>query len=134
MADHGKDATLELDDNDAGGISLQDISAYVDTSNLTQAFELAGVTAYGDEDRNFISGLATGSISVGGPWDATLDGYIGSSQDLETARSVRYRPQGDASPSYTMEAFIESYTIDAPVGDNVTWSATLRPTDTISRA
>ncbi len=133
MPDHGKDATFELDDNDAGGITLQDISAFVDTSNLARQFETALTTAYGDEDDTHIGGLGVATIGVGGPWDPTLDGYIGTAQDLETARSVRYRPQGDASPSFTMEAFIETYSIESPVGDNITWSAALRPTDAITR-
>jgi len=134
MPDHGKDATFELDDNDAGGVTLQNISAFVDTSAFGRQFETADTTAYGDEDRTHIAGLGVGTLSVGGPWDPALDGYIGTSQDLETARSVRYRPQGDASPSFTFEAFIESYTVDSPVGDKINWSATLRPTDAITRA
>ncbi|KKK74407.1 hypothetical protein LCGC14_2884110, partial [marine sediment metagenome] len=54
--------------------------------------------------------------------------------DFETARSIRYRPEGDASPSFTFEAFIESYTVGPPVDDAIRWNATLRPTDAITRA
>ncbi len=129
---HGKDTTVELDDNVTP--TLQDISQYVNTSSFAQAFELADTSAYGDEDRTFIAGLTTGSVSLGGPWESALDGYVGSTNDMKTARSVRWRPEGDASPSYTFEAFIESYTIEDPVGAELSWSMTLRATDAVTRA
>ncbi len=129
---HGKDATVEMDD--AGTPTLQDISAYVDTSDFARLVELADTSAYGDEDRTHIAGLGTGSLSMGGPWDPTFDSYFGSTYDFETARSIRYRPEGDASPSYTFEAFIESYTVGPPVDDAIRWNATIRPTDAITRA
>lgn len=129
---HGKDATVEMDD--AGTPTLQDISAYVDTSDFNRIVELADTTNYGDEDRTHIAGLGTGSLSMGGPWDPTFDSYFGSTNDFATARSIRYRPEGDASPSYTFEAFIESYTVGPPVDDAIRWNATVRPTDAITRA
>jgi len=129
---HGKDTTVELDDH--GTPTLQDISSFVNASTFAQAFELADTTAYGLEDRTHIAGLGTANVSLGGPWDATLDDYIGSTIDMKTARSVRWRPEGDASPSYTFEAFIESYTIEDPVGAELSWSMTLRATDAVTRA
>ncbi len=135
MADrHGKDATVDMDDAVDAGATLQDISAYVDQSDLNRLVELADVTAYGDEDRNWIAGLGSGSLSMGGTWDAVLDGYFGSTFDFETARTIRYRPEGDSSPQFTFEAFIESYSVGPPVDDKISWSATLRPTDAITRA
>ena len=130
--DHGKDATVEMDDWDTP--TLQDISAYVDTSDFARIFELADTSAYGDEDRTHIAGLGTGTLTMGGPWDPTFDAYFGSTADFAAARSIRYRPQGDASPSFTFEAFIESYTVGPPVGDAIRWNATIRPTDAITRA
>ena len=129
---HGKDATVEMDDWDTP--TLQDISAYVDTSDFNRLVELADTSAYGDEDRTHIAGLGTGNLTMGGPWDPTFDSYFGSTADFETARSIRYRPEGDASPSYTFEAFIETYTVGPPVDDAIRWNATLRPTDAITRA
>ncbi len=130
--EHGKGTTVEMDDADDGGVTLQDISAYVDTSNFAQLTELADTSAYTDEDRTFIAGLSGGTLQMGGPWDPLLDSYFGSTYDFETARSIRWRPEGDAAPSYTFEGFIETYTIDDPVGDAVRWSATIRPTDAIT--
>ena len=129
---HGKDTTFEMDD--AGTPTLQDISAFVDQSSLQQAHELATTTAYGDEDDTHIVGLGGHTVTVGGPWDPTLDSYFGSTYDFETARSIRFRPEGDSSPSYTFEAFIATYTIDDSVSDAIRWSATFTPTDAITRA
>ncbi len=131
---HAKGTTVEMDDADDGGVSLQDISTYVDTSNFNRLVELADTSAYADEDRTFIAGLGTATLTMGGPWDPLLDSYFGSTYDFETARSIRWRPEGDASPSYTFEAFIESFTVDDGVADAIRWSATIRPTDAITRA
>ena len=131
---HGKDATVEMDDAVDAGATLQDISAFVDQSDFNRIVELADTSAYGDEDRTWIAGLGTGTLTMGGPWDPTLDGYFGSTFDFETTRSIRYRPEGDSSPSFTFEAFIESYTIGPPVDDAIRWNATLRPTGVITRA
>ncbi len=131
---HGKGTTFEMDDADDGGVTLQDISAFVDQSSLQQAHELAVTTAYGDDDETSIVGLGAHQVTCSGPWDPTLDSYFGSTYDFETERSIRFRPEGDASPSYTFEALIESYTIDDSVSDAIRWSASFRPTDAITRA
>lgn len=131
---HGKDATVDMDDAVDAGVTLQDISANVDQSDFARIVELADTTNYGDEDRSWIAGLGTGTLSMGGPWSPTLDEYFGSTYDFEAARSFRYRPEGDTSPSYTFEAFIETYTVGPPVDDAIRWNATIRPTDAITRA
>ena len=135
MADrHGKDATIDMDDAVDAGATLQDISAFVDQSDFARTFATALTTAYGDEDDTHIAGVGTGSLSMGGPWDPVFDGYIGSTFDFEAARSFRYRPEGDASPSFTFEALIETYTVGPPVDDAIRWNATIRPTGAITRA
>ncbi len=122
---HGKDTTFSLDN---ASNSPTDISAYVDTSSLQRAIELADTTAYGDEDRTFIAGLAGASIPIGGPWDATFDAVIGTSTNMKTDRDFSLVVGG---VTYSGDCFIENYTVDNPVGDNVTWSATLRVTGAV---
>ena len=125
---HGKDTTFSIDDT---GGSPTDVSAYVDTSSLSRAIELADTTAYGDEDRTFIAGLASATIPIGGPWDATFDGYVGTTTQQKVARTFSYVFGG---VTYSGEAFIENYTVDNPVGDKVAWSANLQVTGAVGRA
>jgi len=125
---HGKDTTFSLDNTSD---SPTDISAYVDTSSLQRAIELADTTAYGDEDRTFIAGLATASIPIGGPWDSALDAVMGTSTQMKVDRDFSYVFGG---VTYTGDCFVENYTVDNPLADKVTWSATLRITGAVGRA
>ena len=128
---HGSGVTFELDDT---ADALTDVSAYVDTSALQQAIELADTTAYQDADRTYIAGLANATVPIGGPWDSVFDAVLGTSTQRKVARGIRYRPEGDTSPSYTAEAFIKDYSTNQPVGERVSWSATLRITGAVTRA
>ncbi len=71
---HGKDTEIWLGDTN--------ISPYVAGSTITVGPELADVTAYLDEDRNFIAGLTAGTISFTGQFDGAGDAI---SDELTTA-------------------------------------------------
>jgi len=128
---HGKDAVFQLDNTSD---SLTDISAYVDDSSLARLVELADTTAYGDEDRTFIAGLGTASVSIGGPWDAAFDAIIGTPVQQKVSRGFDFDPLGTGvAGRFTGECFITDYTTGVPVGDNVTWTGTLTTTGAITR-
>ena len=129
---HGKDSYFSLDNT---ADSPTDVSAYIDTSALNQAIELADTTAYADEDRTFIAGLANANIPIGGPWDATFDGYMGTTAQLKVARDWIFGPAGSTAGfvKYSGSCQIENYTIDAPVGERVSWSGTLRVSGAVTR-
>ena len=128
---HGKDAVVSLDNTSD---SLTDISAYLDDSSLARLVELADTTAYGDEDRTFIAGLGTASVSLGGPWEAALDAIIGTPVQQKVSRGWDVDPLGTGvAGRFTGECFIVDYTTGIPVGDNVVWTATLTVTGAITR-
>ena len=128
---HGKDAVFQLDNTSD---SLTAITAYVDDSSLARLVELADTTAYGDEDRTFIAGLGTASVSIGGPWDAAFDAIIGTPVQQKVSRGFDFDPLGTGvAGRFTGECFIVDYTTGVPVGDNVTWTATLTVTGAITR-
>ncbi len=128
---HGKDAVFKLDNTSD---SLTDVSAYFDDSSLTRLVELADTTAYGDEDRTSIAGLGTGSISIGGPWDTAFDAIIGTPVQQKVSRGFDFDPIGAGTAGrFTGECFITNYSVGVPVGDNITWTATLTTTGAITR-
>ncbi|KKK74406.1 hypothetical protein LCGC14_2884100 [marine sediment metagenome] len=128
---HGKDAVFKLDDvSDL----LTDISAFVDQSDFARVVELADTTNYGDEDRTFIPGLGTASISIGGPFEDTLDAIIGTPVQQKVSRGFDFDPIGAGTAGrITGECFITNYTTGIPVGDNVVWTATLTTTGALTR-
>ncbi len=128
---HGKDAVFKLDNTSD---SLTDISQYVDDSSLARLVELADTTAYGDEDRTFIAGLGTGSISIGGPYDAALDAIIGTPVQQKVSRGFDFDAIGAGTAGrVTGECFITNYVNGIPVGDNIVWTATLTTTGALTR-
>lgn len=130
---HGKDAYFNLDDT-AG--SATDISAYVDSvSGLPGSIELADVTTFTAEDHAFLAGLGGPiTVSLSGPYDSTLDGYVGTFAQRKTARTFVYGPGGNATPKWTGEAFISGYETPAQVTDAARYSLELTVTGAVGRS
>jgi len=124
---HGKDATLSIDGTD--------ISAYTDNVSFSRDVDTAETTAFGDDDKTYIAGLEGATMNCSGSYDnggsasdATLHGaFDGASV------AWSYSPDG-GTVTYSGNAFITNYTVNAPVGDKVSWSASLIVTGAVSRA
>lgn len=121
---HGKGQTLSLD--------ATDVSQYTDSVQLTNGVDLAEVSAFGDNDQEFIAGLKTHGLTCSGHYDATADAaFDGMFDGAEVAFS--YSPDGGTT-TYSGNALITDYQISGGVGDKVSWSATLQPSGAVSRA
>lgn len=129
---HGKDLYFNMDDT-AG--SPTDISAYVDSvDGLPGEIEMADVTTATAEDHAYQAGLGKAVVTLRGPYDSTLDGYVGTFTQRKTARTCIYGPAGNATPKWTFEAFISGYTIPAVVTDASRFSMTLTVTGALTRS
>ena len=126
---HGKTAVFKID-NSAG--SLQDISAYCDSVDFPMTMDTAEVTTFGDSSKEYLAGLKDATISISGSWDATADAILAA---LTTAGTFEYGPAGSASGAvkYTGEAILTGYTVNAPVGDKVSFSAEFQVTGAVTR-
>jgi hypothetical protein len=135
---HGKSTVFKLD-NSAG--SLVDLSAYLNTVSLPFSVDSHETTTFGQTDKTYLAGLGDATISIGGPWDLTLDGHmIGVRNALKAATlasaSFLFQPQGAGTGKveYTGEiAVVTGYNVDDPVGDLVTWTADLQVTGSVTR-
>ena len=130
---HGKGAAFRLD-NYAG--SLVDLSSYCDTLDVSGTSDNAEDTTYSTATqpaKGYLPGLKDATISIGGPWDPTLDRQM----DMVLGRTGTYEAGPDGSGSgdvkYTGEGILTEYTVSAPVGDKITWSATIQGTGTQTR-
>lgn len=125
---HGSNATFSVD-----GTS---ISAFTDNVSFSRDVETADITAFGDDDRAYIAGLEGATITASGTYDNTAS--TGSDAVLHGAfdgSQVAWAYSPDAGTvTYSGNAFITNYTITAPVGDKVSWSATLVVTGAVARA
>ena len=120
---HGKDATLSID--------ATDISSYTDQTSLNKVKDLFETTTFGNDDKTFIDGLREHDLSIGGKWDATLDGVMAGADDGAVV-AFAFSPDAGTT-NYTGSCFIANYNIDSPVGGGVTWSASFKPSGAVNR-
>lgn len=133
---HGKDAYFSVED--AAATTLRNISPYLKSVEISQENELADTTTLTAEGRTFKQGLTNGTINLAGLWDDTAS--VGSATvlqslvGLEVSTGFEYGPEGNASLAYKLsgECCLESYTESAPVGDMVSFTATLRITGSVT--
>ena len=133
---HGKNAYFALDGT-AG--TLVSISDTLNEISMPQAIETAETTAFGQNDKTYITGLGDATISLSGMFDATVDTQIaGNIANLKSGSvsslSFEYGPSGSvvSSPKFTGEALITSYDISSPVADVVTYSLELQVTGAVT--
>ena len=133
---HGKNAYFALDGTAA---SLVNISDTLNEISMPRAIETAETTAFGQNDKTYITGLGDATISLSGMFDATVDTQIaGNIANLKSGSvsslSFEYGPSGSAgsSPKFTGEALITSYDISSPVGDVVTYALELQVTGAVT--
>ena len=129
---HGKNAYLSIDGT-AG--NLVDISNTLNEISMPREIETAETTAFGQNDKTYITGLGDATISLSGMFDATTDTLIaGDIANLKSGSvsslTFEYGPAGSvaAQPKFTGEALITSYEVSSPVGDVVTYSLELQVT------
>jgi hypothetical protein len=124
---HGSNAYVSID--------ADDVSVYLDSATLDKMVETAEVTAFGDDDKEYIPGLRDSTISGGGHWDATGDGFVADWDDGAVVEVI-VGPAGSASGmvSYTFNAILTSYNIDMPVGGRVGFSISLQRSGATSRS
>jgi len=129
---HGKNTRVKIDDS---GGSLQDLSAYINSSNLQRMVELLETTCFSATSKTYIGGFPDAKFPVGGFWDATLDAHMEGILGKETV-SVELYPEGTATGKvkYTFEAILISY--EATMGSNAAtaWTGELQVTGAVTRA
>ena len=133
---HGKNAFFALDGTAA---SLVNISDTLNEISMPREIETAETTAFGNNDKTYITGLGDATVSLSGMFDATLNTMIaGNIANLKSGSvsslTFEYGPAGSASPQpkFTGEALVTSYEVSSPVGDVVTFSLELQVTGGIT--
>jgi hypothetical protein len=123
---HGKDSYLSVDGTE--------ISSYTDNTSHDQSQETAEVTAYGDDDKEFIAGLKSGTFALNGHWEAAQAAVLSGCFDGGTV-TIIFGPDGNASGKvrYTCAALVTGYQEQAPVGDKVAWSANFQRSGALTK-
>ena len=118
-------------------VAIEDeLTSIVQTTDVN----IVDVTAFGDSASTFVEGLPTSNYSVSGFFDpaasqgdATIYGRIGNGAAtalLETTGSAA----GTNSPTYSVSAFVSSYSITSDVGGATTYTADFQVSGALARA
>lgn len=132
---HGRKAVFQLD-NAAG--TLTDISAHVDNVDFPRPVETGETTAFGDDDKTYITGLRDATFSLSGHYDpatGAVDEHLSGILGQDATVTFEYGPGGNVTGDvkYTGEAILTSYEVTSPVGDKVSFTAELQTTGGITR-
>lgn len=136
---HGKKSVFKID-NSSG--SLIDLSAYCEEVSLSRDIETAEVTTFGDDAKEYITGLSDATVSLSGKFDAgsasavdsVLSGILGQDATVSWAYRVNSASVSATNPEYQGEGILTSYEVSGTVGDAVTFSAELQCSGAITRA
>ena len=129
----GRDSEFHLDDS---GNTLRDLSQFVTSVDAPHNQDTAEITGFGDVRKSFVLGQIDTTVSVSGNFDNTattgphvvLTSLINGSAGYQ----LRYFPAGSASgnPELSGKVLLGSYNISSPLGDKVSFSASLFAADT----
>lgn len=124
---HGKNTFISLDGDN--------LSTYVNTSELGRTSDSHDVTTYGKDSHVFSGGLLNGTASMQGIYDntantgprAVIEPLIGTVVEL-----IR-QPEGTGSglPQDKVDVLVTGYTETNPVADMVTWQCQMQLSDDV---
>jgi predicted secreted protein len=136
---HGKKSVFIIDNSSASPIN---ISAFCEEVSLSRDIETAEVTTFGDDAKEYITGLSDATVSFSGKFDAVnasavdpvLSGILGQDAAVSWAYRINSASVSATNPEYRGEGILTSYEVSGTVGDAVTFSAELQCTGAITRA
>jgi len=97
------------------------LSSGIEEVSLPRSVDTAEVTTYGDNDRNYIAGLRSGTVSVTGIFASTYEEKIAPALGSTKLGWISFGPAGNAVASRRELArtIITGYEVGAPFGDKV---------------
>lgn len=127
---HGKGTTLLL-----GGYNL---SSWFKEASVSNSFETAETTTFGNSAKTYITGLADGTMSLSGMFDGAagaVDEYLSTVVGATASATATVCPEGltYGKAAFSCAARHTSYEISAPVGDVVSAKTEIKADGGINR-
>ena len=139
---HGKGSSFSIDD--AGG-TPRVISEAITSIDFPGTVDMAEVSGMGDAAKEYLPGLADGTITITGNWedaattgaDTVLGALFDANGELTAGGSLdfMYGPEGAESTDikYSGKCFMTGYSQSSPLGGAVTFTATFQVTGAVTR-
>jgi predicted secreted protein len=131
---HGKGAYFALS-NTSSTAAAVNFSSGISEVTLPRSVDTAEVTSFGDNDRNYIAGLRSGTISVTGMFASTYEEKVATMlASSKTNLAWVFGPAGNASGRTRRkgQAIVTGYEVGAPVADKVSMKIDLQITGAVS--
>lgn len=111
-----------------------DISQYVTSVSVNIERDIKDIKPIGGTAGSKLVGAYSGTISLEGGWDPTLDGIISALALAATpaTSTFSHRPSGAGGRNISGSAYVASYRVDTPGDDTATWRAELAVAGTIT--
>jgi predicted secreted protein len=128
---HGKGSYFSI--TTIAGATVK-MSSGLEEVSFPRSVDTAEVTTYGKNDRNFIAGLRSGTISVTGIFASTFEEKIAPLLGSTALTNFTFGPGSTATGARKEKgsAIVTSYEVGAPVGDKVSMKMSLQVTGTIT--
>lgn len=123
---HGKSAGFAISSSSQSG--YVNISAFTDSVDWNDTLDTDESTVFQSSDfrKTYVIGNGDGTVSVGGKWDLTLDGYFEAIKGRAT-RCYHFPASTDATVAgfrkRQVNAILTSYNTPSDVGGANVWSA-----------
>ena len=127
---HGKDADVEIADS---GSVYRLFSTYTATVGLSRSVDTADVTNLASGAKEYIAGLADGTLKIDGYFDATAEGYLTGLIGI-AAKGFYFYPNGKTTgqPRKAGNCLLTSLDVEAGVDGAVKLSAEFQVTGAIT--
>lgn len=131
---HGKSAVFKVGTSATPGTAV-DISSVVTSVTFPRTVDTAESTAFGSTAKSYLVGLADGTISINGSFDATFDAQFAGLVGVDGV-AFEYGPAGSTTGyiKYTGNCVLTSYETSSPVGDIVKFTAQFQVSGAVTRA
>lgn len=129
MLKHGKDTVIKL--------NAVDLSAFVNTSEITRSADSHDTTTYGQDAHVFQGGLKNGTASMAGIYDDAATGPRATIEPLlGTVVTLVRQPigTGPGLPQDSVQVLVTQYVETNPVADMIAWSCEMQLSGDVNTA
>jgi hypothetical protein len=123
---HGTKATLSV-----AGTALE---GYVETTEMNLQRELAELRHLGGTAVGRLAGLRNCTFTAEGDYDSTIDSALYTAWSGAASVAVVFKPAGAGGATYSLSAWIESYTVRAAANAAVRFTINLSSDGTITKS
>lgn len=129
---HGRNTVFTIAD---AGDTVRDISTALRDVSLNDSIDVQDTTAFQQDTKSYVIGIKDARFSIGGMFDATIDGYLQGIFGMEAPRPFVYGPEGSATGriKYSGFGFLTSYNVSSSVAAMVAATGEFQVTGSITR-